>query len=186
MWVSPTSSPRTAWSVPAEHLRICTIRTKLRFPVFLIRRRRADWCSIRSRVSRINYFGATYQYQRLLSYPAPGTNETQTHALLLFYTLYPTKRFSISVFGGPQYADVGPQFSDTVATPSDAGIPKLEPVGRRQPGLAGTPEQPGHQLRASDIEWRRVDRGGENGQRQRIDAATTSADAECDGGGRVC
>ncbi|MGC2729665.1 MAG: hypothetical protein WA254_10725 [Candidatus Sulfotelmatobacter sp.] len=68
------------------------------------------------RVSRINYFGVTYQYQRLLSYPAAGTNETQTHALLLFYTVYPTKRFSISVFGGPQYADIGPLFSDTAST----------------------------------------------------------------------
>ena len=62
------------------------------------------------RISKINYFGATYQYQRLASYPAPATNETQTNALLLFYTLAPTKRFSISVFGGPQYAEVGPQF----------------------------------------------------------------------------
>ena len=65
-----------------------------------------------ARVSKINYFGVSYQYQRLLSYPVPGTNETQTHALLLFYTVYPTKRFSISVFGGPQYADSGPQFSN--------------------------------------------------------------------------
>src|SRR5580700_5509119 len=69
------------------------------------------------RISKINYFGATYQYQRLASYPGPGTNETQTHALLLFYTLSPTKRFSISVFGGPQYSDIGPQFSDTVSSP---------------------------------------------------------------------
>jgi hypothetical protein len=69
------------------------------------------------RISKMNYFGATYQYQRLLSYPAPGANETQTHALLLFYTLNPTKRFSISVFGGPQYSDIGPQFSDTVSSP---------------------------------------------------------------------
>jgi len=72
------------------------------------------------RVSKINYIGATYQYQRLLSYPAPGTNETQTHALLLFYTLNATKRFSISVFGGPQYADVGPQFATTGTTASPA------------------------------------------------------------------
>ncbi len=72
------------------------------------------------RISKINYFGATYQYQRLLSYPAPGTNETQTHALLLFYTVYPTKRFSISVFGGPQYADIGPQFATTGTTASPA------------------------------------------------------------------
>ena len=79
------------------------------------------------RVSKINYLGATYQYQRLLSYPAPGTNETQTHALLLFYTLYPTKSFSISVFGGPQYADVGPQFSVIRYDALRPGFPKLEP-----------------------------------------------------------
>jgi len=72
------------------------------------------------RVSRINYFGATYQYQRLASYPTLGTNETQTQALLLFYTVYPTKRFSISVFGGPQYANSGPQFATTGSTASPA------------------------------------------------------------------
>jgi hypothetical protein len=57
------------------------------------------------RASEMNYFGATYQYQRLLAYPVAGVNETQTHAILFFYTLYPTSRFSISVFGGPQYSD---------------------------------------------------------------------------------
>jgi len=72
------------------------------------------------RISKVNYVGATYQYQRLLSYPAPGTNLTQTHALLLFYTLYPTSRFSISVFGGPQYSEMGPQFSNTTLTSSPA------------------------------------------------------------------
>lgn len=90
-----------------------------------------------ARVSRINYFGATYQYQRLLSYPAPGTNETQTHALLLFYTLNPTKRFSISVFGGPQYADVGPQFSDTVATPPTAAFRSWNPSAGGSLGWQG-------------------------------------------------
>jgi|HubBroStandDraft_5_1064220.scaffolds.fasta_scaffold02562_2 hypothetical protein len=72
------------------------------------------------RVSKINYIGATYQYQRLSSYPASGINETQTHALLLFYTMYPTKSFSISAFGGPQYADSGPQFSVTGTTAASA------------------------------------------------------------------
>jgi len=65
------------------------------------------------RISKMHYIGVTYQYQRLLSYPAPGTNETQTQSLLLLYTLYATPRFSISFFGGPQYANIGPQFSDT-------------------------------------------------------------------------
>ena len=72
------------------------------------------------RVSKMHYIGVTYQYQRLLSYPAPGTNQTQTHSVLLLYTLYATPRFSISFFGGPQYADVGPQYSDTVSTPTPA------------------------------------------------------------------
>jgi hypothetical protein len=72
------------------------------------------------RVSKMHYLGATYQYQRLLSYPAPGTNQTQTHSLLLFYTLYLTSRFSVSVFGGPQYSDAGPQFTDTLPIPSPA------------------------------------------------------------------
>jgi hypothetical protein len=72
------------------------------------------------RISKMHYIGVTYQYQRLLSYPAPGTNETQTHSLLFLYTLYATPRFSISFFGGPQYANIGPQFSDTTTIPLPA------------------------------------------------------------------
>ncbi len=62
------------------------------------------------RINRVNTVGVTYQYQRLLSFPAPGANQTETHAALLFYTIYPRPRFSISLFGGPQYADSGVQF----------------------------------------------------------------------------
>jgi hypothetical protein len=57
------------------------------------------------RVSKKHYLGATYQYQRLVSSLTTGLNETQTNAVLLFYTLYPNSRFSISFFGGPQYSD---------------------------------------------------------------------------------
>lgn len=60
------------------------------------------------RASQVHYVGISYQYQRLLSFPTQGQNETQTHAILVFYTLSPSKRFSISLFGGPQYADIGP------------------------------------------------------------------------------
>ncbi len=70
------------------------------------------------RVSKMHYIGVTYQYQRLLSYPTPGTNVTQTQSVLLLYTLYATPRVSISFFGGPQYADVGPQYSDTASIPT--------------------------------------------------------------------
>jgi len=89
------------------------------------------------RVSKINYFGATYQYQRLLSYPGLGNNETQTHALLLFYTLNPTKRFSISVFGGPQYADVGPQFSNTASIPPTPAFRSWNPSAGGSVGWQG-------------------------------------------------
>ena len=57
------------------------------------------------RIAKMNYLGVTYQYQRLVSYPTAGLNETQTHAVMLFYTLYPTSHFSLSFFGGPQYSD---------------------------------------------------------------------------------
>jgi hypothetical protein len=62
-----------------------------------------------TRAGKQHYFGVTYQYQRLLSYPTAGQNETQTQAVLLFYTLRASSRFSISAFGGPQYANIGPQ-----------------------------------------------------------------------------
>lgn len=62
------------------------------------------------RISNVHYVGVSYQYQRLLSFPTQGQNETQTHAIFGFYTFHPSKRFSMSMFGGPQYADIGPQF----------------------------------------------------------------------------
>ena len=57
------------------------------------------------RLSKMHYIGVTYEYQRLLAYPVNGTSETQTNALLFFYTLYPREKFSISFFGGPQHSD---------------------------------------------------------------------------------
>jgi hypothetical protein len=57
------------------------------------------------RISKMHYIGATYQYQRLMSYPTAGVTETQTHAILFFYTLYASSRLSLSIFGGPQHSD---------------------------------------------------------------------------------
>ena len=57
------------------------------------------------RLARGQYVGASYAYERLMSYPTIGVNETQTHAALLFYTFAPgSSKFSISFFGGPQYS----------------------------------------------------------------------------------
>ena len=57
------------------------------------------------RVASRQYLGITYSYQRLLSYPTVGMNETQTHTAFLFYTFSPARNFSISLFGGPQYSN---------------------------------------------------------------------------------
>lgn len=56
------------------------------------------------RLTRKHYVGLTYQYQKLLSYPTgiPHAIDTETHAILFFYTLYATPAFSMSFFGGPQ------------------------------------------------------------------------------------
>jgi hypothetical protein len=66
------------------------------------------------RLSRQHYIGATYQYQELLSYPAGGTNQTQTDGFFLFYTFYPAPTFSFSLFGGPQYYNAGLQYTDAI------------------------------------------------------------------------
>jgi hypothetical protein len=57
------------------------------------------------RATKMHYFGVTYQYQRLVSYPSGGQDETQTHAIEFFYTLYASPRLSLSFFGGPQHSN---------------------------------------------------------------------------------
>lgn len=58
------------------------------------------------RLSKKQYVGAQYQYQRILSYPTGGQYETQTHTIYLFYTVYLKPTLSLSFSGGPQYSDV--------------------------------------------------------------------------------
>jgi len=57
------------------------------------------------RISKMHYLGVSYQYQRFVSYVTAGNGETQTHAIVLFYTLYPASNASISFFGGPQHSE---------------------------------------------------------------------------------
>lgn len=58
------------------------------------------------RVAREQYLGITYSFQRLMSYPTIGNNETLMHAALLFYSFTPSSsKFSVSLFGGPQFSD---------------------------------------------------------------------------------
>jgi hypothetical protein len=72
------------------------------------------------RVAQGNYLGATYQYQRLLAFPTEGENETQTHAVLFFYTYNRTPAFTLSLFGGPQHSDTV-QNQASQATPVQSG-----------------------------------------------------------------
>jgi len=57
------------------------------------------------RFSRRHYVGLTYQYQMFLTSPNQIQNQTQTHSILLFYTLYFQPTLSVSFFGGPQHSD---------------------------------------------------------------------------------
>jgi len=81
------------------------------------------------RISKMHYVGANYQYERLVSSPPVGQNETQTHAVLLFYTLYPTSSFSISFFGGPQHYDL--------VQPPVLGLPAQQQVSAAWTPAAG-------------------------------------------------
>jgi hypothetical protein len=58
------------------------------------------------RLSKKHYIGATYQYQRIVAYPVGPQSETQTQAVLAFYTFYPQPKLSLSFSGGPQHSDV--------------------------------------------------------------------------------
>jgi hypothetical protein len=74
------------------------------------------------RVSRRQYLGVSYQYQRLLAYPADGTTETQTNAVLGFYTWLATSKLSASAFAGPQFAATSqPGLPDSHTTAPTAG-----------------------------------------------------------------
>jgi hypothetical protein len=57
------------------------------------------------RLSRSQYTGLAYQYDRTLAYPASGVSETQTHSLLPFYTYYFNRAFSASISVGIERVD---------------------------------------------------------------------------------
>lgn len=104
------------------------------------------------RVSKMHYFGVNYQYQRLLAYPTEGLNETQTHAVLFFYTLYATPTLSVSFFGGPQH-------SDTVQPP----LPPLNiqlPAARAWTPAAGTSLSWQGRLNSVGVSYKHIISGG--------------------------
>jgi hypothetical protein len=58
------------------------------------------------RLSKRHYLGGHYQYAKTLAYPLNIVSTVQTNALFVFYTLYLTPTFSVSVSGGPQHYQI--------------------------------------------------------------------------------
>jgi hypothetical protein len=104
------------------------------------------------RFSKMNYIGVNYQYQRLIANPTFGQSETQTHAPLLFYTLYAASTFSISFFGGPQY-------SDTIVPPQPPLVVKPTTVRQWTPA-AGASLNWQARLSNAAVSYSRVVSGG--------------------------
>lgn len=60
------------------------------------------------RLSGKHYIGASYGFQRLLTH---NHAVTQTHSVLMFYTLYLPPRWTVSLFAGPEHSDTQAEFS---------------------------------------------------------------------------
>jgi hypothetical protein len=82
------------------------------------------------RLAKKHYVGATYEYQRILSYPVGAQNEVQTHSVLLFYTVYFKPTLSLSLSGGPQHSDVSQAPSPSSQAWSPAGTVSFGWQGR--------------------------------------------------------
>lgn len=55
------------------------------------------------RLTRGQYFGAIYQYSRVTTNPVDTT--TQMHTGAVFYTILPSRKFSLSITAGPEYVE---------------------------------------------------------------------------------
>jgi hypothetical protein len=59
------------------------------------------------RLTPKNWAGVTYRFQRLTF--GSGVNETLSHSILYFHTIYLNPTMTLSVFGGPEYVDSSSQ-----------------------------------------------------------------------------
>jgi hypothetical protein len=78
------------------------------------------------RVANGNYLGATYQYQRLLAFPTLGENETQTQAVVFFYSFNRTPGLTVSLFAGPQHSDTVQSGTVPSSVVQSVSVPPLE------------------------------------------------------------
>ena len=82
------------------------------------------------RMTRRQYIGANYEYDRTLSFLTNLQIETQAHTLLPFYSVFFTKTFSLSAAAGPVRVDIG--------QPKQSDIVKWEPEVVLSMGWQGT------------------------------------------------
>jgi hypothetical protein len=89
------------------------------------------------RIAKKHYLGVLYQYSRIAAFPVGPEFDTQTHAALLFYTVYLTPNLSLSLAGGPQhYEAVQPSSFDSRSW-SPIATASLGWQGRRTTFAAG-------------------------------------------------
>jgi hypothetical protein len=70
------------------------------------------------RLSETQYVGTSYKYSRISASPQGGRNETQTHTVFLFYTIYLKPGLSFSLSGGPQEYDTEASVPSTTSPAS--------------------------------------------------------------------
>jgi hypothetical protein len=89
----------------------------------------AAGASYTHRLSGRHYIGVNYDFQKLLGRPihtGQTQSETQTHSLILSYTLYLQRTVSLSVFAGPEYSDT--QIGTLSSTPAPAPLQLWSPA----------------------------------------------------------
>ena len=125
--------------------RICTIRIRARFPACLIPVHRAGRSFYSFRVSKMNYIGVTYQYQRLVSYPTLGPErDTDSCGAFLLHAVCHVEVF-IFVFRRPAILGYSAATNCSLMHPT-ALRREAGPRRRRQFELARPPQQLRHQL----------------------------------------
>ena len=89
------------------------------------------------RLGKKHYVGLQYQYSRIAAFPVGPEFDTQTHAALLFYTIYFRPNLSLSFAGGPQHYEVVQSSLFGSKSWSPSAIASLGWQGRRTTFAAG-------------------------------------------------
>lgn len=89
------------------------------------------------RIAKKHYLGVLYQYSRIAASPVGPEFDTQTHAALLFYTVYLRPNLSFSFAGGPQHYEAAQKSLFDSRSWSPTATASLGWQGRRTAFAAG-------------------------------------------------